>query len=143
MAIVTSTGYAHVRLTVTDIGRSREFYDRVFGWPAAIDASGSVDEPGATESPEKFFGGVIYATPDGTLFGLRPGGTGAFEPTRTGLDHVSFSVASRADLEQAAAGLEEAGIAHGEVIDLPGARLAILSLQDPDNINIELTAPLA
>ena len=143
MAIVTSNGYAHVRLTVSDIARSRAFYDRVFGWPAVIDASASVDEPGATESPEQYFGGVIYGTPDGTLFGLRPGGSGGFEPTRTGLDHVSFTVASRAELDRAVSGLDEAGIPHGEVIELVDAGLAILSFQDPDDINIELTGPLA
>jgi glyoxylase I family protein len=142
MAIVESTGYAHVRLTVRDIGRSKEFYDRVFGWPTAVDASGSAGEPGVTDAPEKFFGGVVYATPDGMLFGLRPGGGGTFDPTRTGLDHVSFAVASRAGLDRAAAGLDEAGIPHGEVIELADAGIAILSFQDPDDINLELTAPL-
>ena len=37
MALVTSSGFAHVRLTVTDIARSKAFYDRVFGWPAVLD----------------------------------------------------------------------------------------------------------
>jgi glyoxylase I family protein len=143
MAIVRSNGYAHVRVTVTDIRRSKDFYDRVFGWPVAIDSSDSADESGVTASPEQFFGGVIYATPDGTLFGLRAGGSGAFDPARTGLDHVSFAVASRADLDSAAAGLDEAGISRGEVIELVDAGLAILSFQDPDDINVELTAPLA
>ena len=31
---------------------------------------------------------------------------------------------------------------HGEIIDLTDAGIAILSFQDPDDINIELTAPL-
>ena len=71
MALVTSSGFAHVRLTVTDITRSKAFYDQVFGWPIAIDASDSVDEPGVKDSPEKFYGGTVYQTPQGTLFGLR------------------------------------------------------------------------
>ena len=57
-------------------------------------------------------------------------------------DHVSFMVDSRDDLESAASALSEAGIEHGEVIDLADAGLAILSFQDPDDINVELTAPL-
>ncbi|MBB6629140.1 VOC family protein [Nocardioides sp. KIGAM211] len=142
MSIVNSTGYAHVRLTVTDIARSRAFYDQVFGWPAAIDASDKTDEPGVKESPEQFYGGVIYQTPQGTLFGLRPVGSQTFDSATTGLDHVSFAVDSRDELVRAEAGLAEAGIAHGEIIDLPDAGLAILSFQDPDDINIELTAPL-
>lgn len=142
MAFISSSGFAHVRLTVTDIARSKAFYDNVFGWPAAIDNSDRVDEPGVRESQEEFYGGTIYQTPQGTLFGLRPVGSAEFDPNVTGLDHVSFAVESRADLEAALTALDEAGIEHGEIIDLEDAGLAILSFQDPDNINIELTAPL-
>jgi catechol 2,3-dioxygenase-like lactoylglutathione lyase family enzyme len=140
--LISSNGFAHVRLTVTDIDRSKAFYDQVFGWPIAVDASGSAGEPGVTESPEKFYGGTVYQTPQGTLFGLRPVGTSGFDSGRTGLDHLSFSVASRADLEQAAEALTGAGIEHGQIKDLTAAGIAILSFQDPDDINVELTAPL-
>ncbi len=128
--------------TVTDIVRYKAFYDQVFGWPTAVDASGSVDEPGVKDSPEKFYGGTAYQTPQGTLFGLRPVGNTGFDPEQTGLDHVSFAVASHTDLESAAAALTEAGIKRGEINDLADAGIAILSFQDPDNINIEMTAPL-
>lgn len=143
MALVNSNGFAHVRLTVTDIARSKAFYDQVFGWPAAIDASDSVNEPGVKDSAENFYGGTVYQTPQGTLFGLRPVGTSRFDSEHTGLDHVSFEVSSRADLESAAAALADAGIEHGEIIDLTAAGIAILSFQDPDDINIELTDPLS
>jgi glyoxylase I family protein len=143
MALVASSGFAHVRLTVTDIARSKAFYDRVFGWPVAIDTSDSVDQPGVKDSPEQFYGGAVYQTPQGTLFGLRPVGDTGFDSERTGLDHISFAVASRADLDDAAAALADAGIPHGEIIDLSDAGIAILSFQDPDDINVELTAPLS
>jgi glyoxylase I family protein len=142
MPLVHSSGYAHVRLTVTDIERSKAFYDQVFGWPLAVDASGSVDEPGVRQSAEQFFGGVVYQTPEGTLFGLRPVGQSNFDSEHTGLDHVSFAVASRSDLDSAASALTDAGIPHGDVVTLEDAGIAILSFQDPDDINIELTAPL-
>ncbi|MGH3094489.1 MAG: VOC family protein [Streptosporangiales bacterium] len=142
MALVTSSGFSHVRLTVTDIARSKAFYDEVFGWPVVIDASGSVDEPGVRDSQERYYGGTVYQTPQGTLFGLRPVGRTGFDSQHTGLDHVSFAVTSRADLDEAAAALSGAGVAHGEVISLTDARIAILSFQDPDDINVELTAPL-
>lgn len=142
MALIESSGFAHVRLTVTDIARSKEFYDRIFGWPIAIDASDKAGEPGVENSPEKFFGGTLYQTPQGTLFGLRPVGQETFDSEHTGLDHVSFAVASRADLDHAAARLTQAGIQHGQIIDLADTGIAILSFQDPDDINIELTAPL-
>jgi len=143
MPLIDSSGFAHVRITVTDIARSKAFYDQVFGWPAAIDASDQAGEPGVTESPEQFYGGTVYQTPQGTLFGLRPVGKDGFDSARTGLDHVSFAVDSRDALVRAHAALDGAGIPHGEVIDLAAAGLAILSFQDPDDINVELTAPLA
>ena len=143
MAYIDSSGFAHVRLTVTDIARSKKFYDAVFGWPTAVDASDKADQPGVTESQEQFFGGVIYLTPQGTLFGLRPAGVGRFDATRTGLDHVSFAVSDRAALESAQRAHADAGIPHGDITDLGDAGIAILTFQDPDDINIELTAPLS
>jgi len=142
MALVNSSGFAHVRINVTDIARSKAFYDQVFGWPAAVDQSDAVANPKQDGTPENFYGGTVYQTPQGTLFGLRPLGSAAFNSEHTGLDHVSFMVDSRDDLENAASALSEAGIEHGEVIDLADAGLAILSFQDPDDINLELTAPL-
>lgn len=142
MALVESNGFAHVRLTVTDIERSKAFYDQVFGWQVAVDGREHKDEPGVEQDPEKFYGGVVYQTPQGSLFGLRPVGGDTFDADRTGLDHVSFTVASRDALQQAAQALGEAGIEHGEVTDLDDAGIAILSFQDPDDINVELTAPL-
>lgn len=142
MPLIHSSGFAHVRLTVTDIARSKEFYDQLFGWPTAVDNSARVDEPGVRDSAEQFFGGTVYQTPQGTLFGLRPVGSTRFDADATGLDHVSFAVDSRADLEAARAALTEAGIEHGEIIDFEDSGMAILSFQDPDDINVELTAPL-
>lgn len=142
MALVSSTGFSHVRLTVTDIRRSKDFYDRIFGWQVAVDSSAQADDPAVRQSREKYYGGVVYQTPQGTLFGLRPVGTEAFDPDVTGLDHMSFAVESRAALEVAASELDDAGIEHGEVTELTDVGIAILSFQDPDDINVELTAPL-
>lgn len=142
MPLVNSTGFAHVRLTVTDIARSKDFYDQVFGWPVAIDTSDVIVDPAENGDPSNFYGGTIYQTPQGTLFGLRPVGGAAFDSEHTGLDHVSFAVDSYDELRSAAKALTEAGIEHGDIIELEDGGLAILSFQDPDNINIELSAPL-
>jgi len=141
MALIDSSGFSHVRLTVTEIGRSKEFYDRLFGWQIVIDASGDVG-PDDERTPANFFGGVLYRTPQGTMFGLRPVGTDRFDPQRTGLDHVSFAVRSVDELERVAAALTAEAIEHGEITRLERSGIAILSLQDPDGINLELTAPL-
>ncbi len=143
MALVTSSsGYAHVRLTVTDIARSKAFYDQVFGWPIAVDMSDHVDEPGVRESQEQLYGGVVYQTPSGALLGLRPVGSERFDSEHTGLDHISFMAESRDHLVQAHDAFHDAGIPHGEVYNLDGFGIAILSFSDPDGVHLELTAPL-
>ena len=144
MAIIESSGYAHVRVTVTDIARSKAFYDDVFGWPIAVDASDRIDEPGITESVPDFFGGTVYQTPSGALFGLRPVAPNGqrFDSEHTGLDHVSFLVPSRDDLAAARDAFEAKGVPHGEIIDLTDSGLAILSFSDPDGIHLELAAQL-
>jgi glyoxylase I family protein len=137
MALIDSTGFAHVRLTVTDIARSRAFYDDVFGLPVAFELPPDADV--ATKEQLSFlYGGVIYALGQ-SLLGLRPVGAEEFAEDRTGLDHVSFAVASRTDLDDAAVMLDERGIDHGGVKDI-GAGF-ILEFRDPDNIALELFAP--
>ena len=131
--------YAHVRLTVTDIDRSRAFYDEVFGLPVAYEVPPDADE--ATRQQLGFlYGGVIYQLGD-SLLGLRPVGTDTFHEDRVGLDHVSFTVASIAELESAAALLDSHGISHGGVKNIGPA--SILEFRDPDNIALELLAPNA
>ncbi len=40
---IATAGFSHVRLTVTDIARSRAFYDAVFGWPVAVEVPSGAD----------------------------------------------------------------------------------------------------
>ncbi len=138
---IAATDYHHVRITVTDIKRSREFYDAVFGFDVAFELPDNPDE--ATKEALGFlFGGVIYSF-GGGLLGLRPVAPGddTFNENRTGLDHLSFSLANAADLSAAAEVLDGLGIAHEGVKDLEGAGISILEFRDPDNIALELTAP--
>jgi glyoxylase I family protein len=136
MAIPTRA-YAHVRLTVTDIERSRAFYDSVFGLPVAVELPPDAEE--ATREQLAFlFGGVIYSLGD-SLLGLRPVATDTFTENRVGLDHVSFAVDSRDDLDAAAALLDELGVTHAGVKDIGAGH--VLEFRDPDNIALELFAP--
>jgi len=96
---LTSNSIAHVRLTVTDIERSRQFYESVFGWPVLIEVPENADE--ATRSQLSFlYGGVIYDL-GGTLLGLRPVANDRFDENRTGLDHIAFRLASKEELDSA------------------------------------------
>ena len=136
---IAATGYAHVRLTVTDIARSRAFYDQVFGFPVAYEIPDDADD--ATREALAFlYNGVIYQV-GGGLLGLRPVAPSAdrFDEDRVGLDHVSFAVASRSEVEAAAASLDALGVAHSGVKDIGVA--VLLEFRDPDNIALELFAP--
>jgi glyoxylase I family protein len=83
------------------------------------------------------FGGVIYNIGD-ALVGLRPVAADTFHEDRVGLDHLAFQVGGKSELEDAAAHLDELGIAHEPVKDIGPSY--ILEFRDPDNIALELTA---
>ena len=53
---------------------------------------------------------------------------------------MSLLVETVEELHAASARLAAAGVAHGVVTELPTFGLAILSVQDPDDINLELAA---
>jgi len=65
-----------------------------------------------------------------------------FDEDRVGLDHLSFNVADRAALESALARFDAEGVPHGEIKPLPSFGILVLPFRDPDNIQVELTAPM-
>jgi len=133
----------HVRLSVTDVERSRVFYTEVLGFQVAVESPPD-DDPGGAVA-DALQGGVVLANA-GVLIGLRPvdpaRAADRFDPFRVGLDHLSFAVDSRADLDAAVAFFDERGIEHGPVRELPAMGLAFLAFFDPDGIALELTAQL-
>jgi glyoxylase I family protein len=134
---ITANSVAHIRLTVTDIARSRGFYESVFGWPVVLEVPDDADD--ATREQLAFlFGGVLYDI-GGTIIGLRPGADDSFDEDRVGLDHLCLRVASKAELDSAAVHLDDLGIAHEPIKDI--GRAYILEFRDPDFIALELSAP--
>ncbi len=134
---ITTTSVAHIRLTVTDIERSREFYEAVFGWSVFIEQPEGANA--ATRRALSFlYGGVIYDL-GGVLVGLRPVGTESFDENRTGLDHLAFRLSSKDELDSAESHLDTLGVAHEPIKDI--GPMYILEFRDPDNIALELTAP--
>ncbi|TMC52389.1 MAG: VOC family protein [Chloroflexi bacterium] len=132
----------HVRLTVTDIERSRAFYTGLLGFNVAAEAPAS-DDPKSDPSYPVLWGGCVMTR--GTyLLGLRPVANKGdrFDEDRVGLDHLSFSVESRAALNEAIRFLDESGVQRGEVRELTSFGICVLPFRDPDNIQLELTSPL-
>lgn len=120
----------HVSFTVTDIDQSVAWYKDVLG----------LSELMKEDHPDGHGYAIILGKPDFSMcVGLHTHSTNAAEPsdeTRTGLDHVSFSVASRADLDTWAEHFNNLGVSQSPVND-QGA-YAVLVFRDPDNIQLEL-----
>ncbi len=133
----------HLRLTVTDLDRSRQFYTELLGFDVAVE-SPPADDPSAAEAFKVLFGGVVM-TRGNLIMGLRPMAASGdrFDPNRVGLDHLSFSVASREDLEHALRLFDERGIPRGQITTLPSFGIDVLPFEDPDGVQLELTAPTA
>ncbi|HEY7198779.1 MAG TPA: VOC family protein [Candidatus Dormibacteraeota bacterium] len=132
----------HLRLTVTDVARSRAFYTGLLGFEVVVE-SPPADDPAAAAVYPVLFGGVVMAR-GGLLMGLRPVAPAGdrFDEDRVGLDHLSFTVASRDDLERAVELFDQQGVPHGPIRTLDGFGIHVLPFRDPDNIQIELTAPV-
>jgi glyoxylase I family protein len=135
-------GIHHLRLTVTDVQRSREFYTGLLGFQVAAESPPPGD-PAADEVFSILFGGIVMIRGN-LIMGLRPMAPAGdrFDPDRVGLDHLSFGVASREELEQAARQFEERGVTHGEITRLPSFGIDVLPFTDPDGVQLELTAPV-
>jgi glyoxylase I family protein len=124
-------GLHHVAVTVSDLDRSREWYGKLFGSDPVLDEEADV------------FYHCVFALDGGALFGLHTHSTAndhpEFSEFRTGLDHVSFGLSSRSELETWAKKLDELGINHGGIKDAPYG--SGVSFRDPDNIALEFFAP--
>jgi glyoxylase I family protein len=137
----------HLRLTVTDVNRSREFYTGVLGFEVAL-AEPPPDGDAAHDLVADALQGGVVLINAGMWIGLRPAAQqhvankDRFDELRCGIDHLSFSVESRNDLEQAVRLLDERGVPHGEIKDLGPFGIYVLAFRDPDNIQLELTAPM-
>jgi glyoxylase I family protein len=120
----------HVALTVTDIDRSRQWYNALIGSDPVID-----EDTGPFHHVVWLMGGTlvgIHAFPD--LKSTEP-----FDERRPGLDHLAFACASRSELEQWAGHLNSLGVTNGGIVDAPYG--SGLSFRDPDNIALEFFAP--
>jgi glyoxylase I family protein len=124
-------GVTHVALTVTDIDRSRTWYQNLIGTAPVID-----EDTGP-------FHHVVWLLGSQTLVGIHqfadPHGSEPFDERQPGLDHLAFACANRAELEQWESRLNGLGIENGGIVDAPYG--SGLSFRDPDNIALEFFAP--
>ena len=142
MADITINAFSHIRLTVSDLERSRTFYTEVLGFDVVSDAPPPESDPDHDILEFNLQHGVILKQ-GAVMLGLRPSATGnatRFDENQPGLDHLSFTVGSIEQLRAAAASFDAHGVPHGEIVDLGSAGMVILPFRDPDNIQLELAA---
>ena len=124
----------HVAVTVRDIDASGPWYEALIGAAPLLD-----------EHTAAGFRHLVWALPNGTLFGIhqhdRAAGDEGFSEFAVGLDHVGFGCASRAELDEWKARLDELGVANEGIVDEHYG--SGLSFRDPDGIALEFFAPPA
>ncbi len=126
-------GIHHIGLTVPDIEASEAWYVRVLGLTRAF--------------VEPHNGGTGYAVvlhrPGSPLFlGLdkHEANQGErFDECRTGLDHVAFHVADRAELDAWVDHFDRQGVQHSGIAEFTEPfPFAVVVFLDPDNVQLEL-----
>lgn len=128
---ITTGAVHHVVLTVNDVKRACEFYTSLLGFKMAVELGQRILLSN---------GSVVLALRPTTEFG-RGHNNDRFDEDRVGLDHVSLGVANRDELERAVRVFDQRGVQHGAIKDLSDLGLYVLAFRDPDNIQMELTAP--
>ena len=132
----------HLALTVTDLEASVRWYGAVFDVRPVLDVPhhGGVGRILADADRQLMIALHRHDANDGRLFA---------EPT-TGLDHAGFAVPTRGDLEIWQEHLEANGVVRSDAADKPLTQspiadepyASVLVFRDPDNIQLELFAPV-
>ena len=135
-AVPSLNGIHHFSATVRDIEASVTWYQRVFG----MDRVPVTFPHYACE--ETGYAVLLIDPRSGVAIGLHTNRDNAgetFDECRTGLDHVSFGVASHDELTAWVARLDEIGIANTGIRDeqTPFPYSTVV-FRDPDNIQLEL-----
>ncbi len=128
-------GVAHVELTVRDLDRSLQWYERVLGM-TRLGRLPDLETAGVAARVES-----VMNMATGITFGLvqhEATEDGDFSEFRIGLDHLALKVKSRAELEEWVAHLDACGVTHSGIKDEPYGSLVVL--RDPDNIQLEFFA---
>ena len=122
----------HIGLNVSDVARSKQFYQQIFGFEATLESQ---------ESGKLF---VFLTQGDRLVLTLWQQSGGAFAKDRPGLHHLSFQVDSVEKVREVEARVRSAGakIYHSGIVPhAEGAPSGGIFFEDPDGIRLEVFAP--
>jgi catechol 2,3-dioxygenase-like lactoylglutathione lyase family enzyme len=125
MTEVGLVGIHHVKFPVSDLPRSRAWYETLFGLVPSMEFP---DDDGVVR-------GVVYE-PVGPGIGMCLRENPAAARGIAGFDPVSFAIADRAAADAWVARLDELGIPHSPVIEATVGWLVVFT--DPDGTEIHL-----
>jgi catechol 2,3-dioxygenase-like lactoylglutathione lyase family enzyme len=128
--LTTTTG--HVGIGVTDLTRSKDFYQSVFGYDVVMEGS----------EPDRRF--AFLGAEGKLLLTLWQQATSAYDGRTSGLHHLSFQVNSIADVQEAERRVRAAGSKpyhDGIVAHREGASSGGIFFEDPDGTRLEIYAP--
>ena len=124
-------GIDHIYITVSDLGRSEQFYDVLMGMLGFCKNRFHIDGIEHIQYYNRHFGYV-----------LRPAkSTNSHDPYAPGLHHFCLRVESETDVKQVSMMLKEQNIAANEARLYPeyAPDYFSVSLSDPDGIRLEIT----
>lgn len=135
MNTIQTGGVHHVVLTVSDVQCSVDFYTKVLDF--RVNAGSIEDRQVFLVNGDVVLGIGLPHDP------AQCPDSDKFNEHRMGLDHLSLSVESVDMLKFACQTFDVNGVPHGEIEDLRpfGFPFFVLAFRDPDNIQLELTAP--
>jgi glyoxylase I family protein len=116
----------HIILTVSDIQKSRQFYEGVLGFEIQ-------------EIPPEYGNLVYFLVENGSVWLLTHEQTAPndrFSEFRIGLDHLAFTAPDKAFLDELAARLKAAGVPT-QGVELFHGQWYYVAFRDPDNIQLE------
>ena len=121
-------GYHHLSLSVSDLYKSTEWYQQVLG----LDVAAQIDGEGFRRTRLRAPGSGVTLTL--TRHDEQSGET--FSERRPGMDHVALQVSSADEVKTLKDRFEQLGVNHSDVKGSNGT--AMITLRDPDNIQIEV-----
>ena len=125
--IPRNRGIDHVTLTVSDINRTKDFYEQLF-------------QTKFTKHKENSFNLLPVGIPVWFVQWEKQHARDRFDETRIGLDHIAFHLEALKDLEKFVKRLKEMGAKTAGLQRFAG-KYPYVAFRDPDNIQTEFFIP--